>query len=226
MRVFPIEHILRLFVRDSERLGERDLQTIGKILRYKCIIGRRIGKRLIHEIFALILSDHARRKIAQNAVIVVWIADSDGMHEVARRRIQQSNAAHVDVSSSLLKGNPCLHVLAERIEIDNNELNGEHLCLGAAEFLELRGRKLVCNDSGIDGGMHGADLSAEWFGIPRELVRRERCNPRITEYFASSFRRNDLVAVFHKILAEFDNAVFVVDAYIRSFLFFHNLFSA
>ena len=71
--------------------------------------------------------------------------------------------------------------------------------------------------------MHRAHFSTERLGIAREFVCGERLDPRFAKRATSSLRRHDLIAILYEILAEFHDTLFVVDAYISSFICFHTL---
>ena len=221
VRVFAVAHIVRLFIRHRVHLGEGNGDLVRKVLRHERIVTCRVGERLVHEVAALVLGDGARRKVAENAVIVIGIADDDGMQIILGRSIQERHAVAVDVRGRFPEGNACFHILHEGIEIDDDELDGIDLLV--VKFGELLLGQFVGDDARIDGGMQRTHLAAQRLGIARQLMRGDGLDARFGQRLARPLRRDDLIAVFDEVLAELNDTFLVVHTHIRSFLAVHDL---
>ena len=217
MRVFAVAHVLFLFERESELVGEFYSQTALHIVGDHSVVYARVAEHLIRETEAEVRVRRIARYALDDLVVIGGIDNHYDAGIVLRRASYHGRAADVDVLHRFGERHArFLYRGFERIEVDRDDVYFFDAQL--FQLLHVLGQVAAGEQTGVHRGVQRLYPAVEALGKAGYVADVYRFPPRFSEFLFRAARRDDLEAEFGKSAGEIDDARLVADAYERSSL--------
>ena len=219
MGIFTVTHILRLFVSESDAIGETNVELLRQVVGNHTIVHSRVRKHLILKIFLGVKCNLACLQLGKNSFIVFGINNNGYVLIIFRCSTNHRRTADVDIFYCIRKrnagfGNSCF----ERIKIYRNDVDGIDIQL--FKLRHVFGIGTHRQKPSMHDGMESFYSAVKTFGETRKVANTDNGKSCILQSFCRAARGNNFVVARNQSFTKFNNARFVRNTYQRSF--FHN----